>query len=216
MTKEDFILKLEKLNIFLTEEQLMQLEKFYELLVTENEKLNLTRIINKEDVYLKHFYDSLTINKAIDLDNNLKLCDIGSGAGFPGLVLKIVFPKLNIVLLDARKKRVDFLNKVIKTLNLEDIIAIHSRAEDYKGRFDIVTARAVSSLDNLLKYGMHLLGDNGILIAMKANIEKDLEVGEKALKKGNAKIVDIISFKLPIEESTRNLIIIEKENIEKN
>ena len=213
MTKEEFILELEKLSIKLSPDQLEKLDTFYNLLIEENKKTNLTRITEKEEVYLKHFYDSLTITKAINLEKNIKLCDIGSGAGFPGIVLKIAFPKLRIVLLEARKKRVDFLNRVISKLELDNIEAIHSRAEDYHNQFDVVTARAVASLDKLIKYGKHLLTNKGKLIAMKANIEKDIELGEKVFEQEKVKIEDIINFRLPIEESIRNLIIITKENV---
>ena len=127
MNKEQFKEELKNLNIELTKQQEMQLEKYYELLIEENKKTNLTRITEKEEVYLKHFYDSLTITKVIDLTQNLRLIDIGTGAGFPGLVLKIVFPNLNITLLDSLNKRIDFLNKVIKELNLTNIKTVNSR-----------------------------------------------------------------------------------------
>ena len=114
MTNEEFIEKLKELNIILTQVQLNQLEKYYELLIEWNKRINLTRIVEKKDVYLKHFYDSITLIKAIDLTKGQELCDIGTGAGFPGIVLKIVFPHLNITLVDALNKRIEFLKLVIK------------------------------------------------------------------------------------------------------
>ena len=132
MKKEVFKNELEKLNIILTKTQEEQLEKYYEILVETNKYTNLTRIIEKEEVYLKHFYDSLTITKVIDLTKEQTLIDIGTGAGFPGLVLKIVFPNLKITLLDSLNKRIDFLNQVIKELDLKDIKTVHSRIEDYQ------------------------------------------------------------------------------------
>ena len=174
MNKETFIEELKKLNIIPTNHQLQQLNDFYELLLEWNEKINLTRIINKEDVYLKHFYDSLTITKVIDLNNVETLCDVGTGAGFPGVVLKIMYPNLKITLVDSLQKRVNYLNDIINKLDLKDIKAVHSRGEDYKDKFDIVTARAVANIEKLLKYTMHLVNKNGVLIAMKGNIDEEL------------------------------------------
>lgn len=211
MNKETFIEELKKLNIIPTNQQLQQLNDFYELLLEWNEKINLTRIINKEDVYLKHFYDSLTITKVIDLNNVETLCDVGTGAGFPGVVLKIMYPNLKITLVDSLQKRVNYLNDIINKLDLKDIKAVHSRGEDYKDKFDIVTARAVANIEKLLKYTMHLVNKNGVLIAMKGNIDEELtnEVKIKISKK--YKIIKIERFQLPIENSNRSLIMIKNK-----
>lgn len=209
MTKEEFLLELNKLGITLTSYQQEQLEKFYHLLISWNEKINLTRITSEKEVYLKHFYDSLTIVKAINLSEIDTLCDVGTGAGFPGIVLKIVYPHLKITLVDALQKRVNYLNEVIKDLELKDIKAIHTRVEDLKEKYDVVTVRAVASLDKLIIWCSHLLKKEGKLIAMKANIDNELEKSNKILKKYNCYISDIINFYLPIENSLRNLIIIE-------
>ena len=208
MTKEDFINELEKLGISLTNKQLNQLEKFYELLVEWNNKINLTRIIEKEDVYLKHFYDSLTIVRVIDLNKVNTLCDVGTGAGFPGIVLKIVYPNLDIVLVDSLQKRVNYLNEVIKELELNNIKAIHIRGEDYKETFDVVTSRAVANIEKLTKYTMHLLNKKGVLIALKGNIDEELndEVKNKLSKK--YKIEKIDKFNLPIENSNRSIVVL--------
>lgn len=212
MNKEEFLEELEKINIFLTNEQLYQLEKFYILLLEWNKKINLTRITDKEEVYLKHFYDSLTIVKSVDLMTKKTLCDVGSGAGFPGIVLKIVFPHLKITLLDSRNKRIIYLNNIIKQLGLNNIEAVHTRSEDYNNKFDIITARAVASLDKLVEWCSHLVSTNGQLIAMKANIEQELANSEKLLKKYKCKISKIVTFTLPKENSLRNLVVIEKMN----
>lgn len=208
MNKEEFIEELKNLNIELSSYQLNQLDKFYKLLVEWNKKINLTRIIEEEDVYLKHFYDSLTISKAIDLNKVESLCDVGSGAGFPGIVLKIVYPNLKITLIDSLLKRVNYLNEIIKELDLKDIKAIHTRAEDYNEKFDVVTSRAVANIEKLTTYTMHLLNKNGQMIAMKANIDDELtkEVKRKINKKHQIK--DIIKFNLPIEKSNRSLVIL--------
>ena len=213
MNKEEFISELKKINIKISQEQLEQLEKYYELLIEYNNKINLTRIIEKEEVYLKHFYDSLTLIKAIDLTKNLKICDIGTGAGFPGLVLKIVFPNLDITLVDALQKRINFLNQVIKELELTNIKAIHDRAENFtrnnREKFDLITCRAVSKLNVISELCIPGVKINGYFIPMKANIEEEIENTEYLIKLG-AKLENIISFKLPKEESIRNLLIIKK------
>ena len=210
MNKEEFIQELKRINITLTDIQLKQLDIYYHLLVEWNEKINLTRIIEENDVYLKHFYDSLTLFKVVDLNKKLKICDIGTGAGFPGLVLKIVFPNLKIDLVDALLKRVNFLNIVIKELNLKDIDVIHSRAEDYvkfhKNEYDIVTCRAVSRLSNLLDYSIPLLNKNGYFIPMKANCEEELKECEKILKRKKLIIKEKKEFNLPFENSHRTIL----------
>ncbi len=208
MNKEEFIAEVQKLGITLTKEQLEQLENFYEILIEENKKINLTRITDKKDVYLKHFYDSLTIVKEINLNNIETLCDVGSGAGFPGIVLKIVYPNLKITLLDSLLKRVKYLNDTIKKLNLKNIVAIHTRSEDYQEKFDLVTARAVANLSKLLGFTMHLVKKEGLMIAMKANIDEEIKNINNDLKKYNCKILKINKFTLPKENSNRALITI--------
>ena len=214
MNKEEFINELEKLNIMLSSHQLDQLDKYYHLLKEWNEKINLTRIIEENDVYLKHFYDSLTLSRVIDLNKSLTLCDIGTGAGFPGLVLKIVFPSLKITLVDSLLKRIKFLNIVIEELGLTGIETVHSRAEDYvkfhKNEFDIVTSRAVSRLINLLDYSIPLVKKGGYFIPMKANCEDEIKESLPILKRKNLTVEKIDEFYLPIENSKRTIIKIRK------
>lgn len=215
MTKNDFIEELKKLNIEITKLQLSQLDKYYELLIEWNKKINLTRITKKEEVYLKHFYDSITLIKAIDLTKNLEVCDIGTGAGFPGIVLKIIFPNLKLTLVDALNKRIEFLKIVIKELNLKQIEVIHQRAEEYskenKNKYDLVTARAVSKLNIISEICIPAVKINGYFIAMKAQIEEETK-DTTFLNKLNSQITDIVSFSLPYENSIRNLIVIKKIN----
>ena len=214
MNLDLFIEETKKLGIELTSQQLEKLNQFYELLILWNKKMNLTRIIEKEDVYLKHFYDSLTLSKVIDLNQDLTICDVGSGAGFPGIVLKICFPNLKITLLDSLQKRVNYLNEIIKELDLKNIEAIHTRAEDYakqnREKFDIVTARAVANLKILSELCIPMVKVNGLFIAMKANIEEEIENSTEILNKLDSKIEKIETFYLPIENSIRNIILIEK------
>ena len=211
MTKEEFIAALKDLNVEVTEEKLTELNKFYKLLVDWNKKINLTRIIEEQDVYLKHFYDSLTITKVVDLNEEKTLCDVGTGAGFPGIVLKIFYPNLKVTLIDSLEKRIKYLNEVIKELNLQNIEAIHSRGEDYQGSFDIVTSRAVANIEKLLTYTMHLVKKNGLFIAMKGNIDKEItpEIEKKISKK--YQIVTINKFCLPKENSNRSLVVIKNK-----
>ena len=208
MNKNEFIKYLEELNIYPTQDQLEKLNKFYNLLIEWNEKINLTRIVDEKDVYLKHFYDSLTITKEIDLSKVNTLCDVGTGAGFPGIVLKIMYPNLKVTLIDSLQKRVNYLNEIIKELELTDIEAIHSRGEDYKGSFDVVTSRAVANIEKLVKYTMHLVSKEGVFIAMKGNIDNELTVSVEKVISKKYKIVKINKFKLPIEESDRSLVVI--------
>lgn len=214
MNKEEFIIEVSKLEIELTEEQLNKLDKFYELLIDWNEKINLTTITNHEDVYLKHFYDSLTLIKEVDLTKDLNMCDVGSGAGFPGVVLKICFPNLKITLVDSLQKRVNYLNEIIKELNLKNIIAIHSRMEEYskthEEEFDIITARAVANLNVLLEISMKALKINGHLVLMKANCEEEITNSKKALQTLNGELYNINKFSLPKENSNRTIINIVK------
>lgn len=220
MNLDLFIEETKKLGIELTSQQLEKLNQFYELLISWNQKMNLTRIIEKEDVYLKHFYDSLTLSKVIDLKQDLTLCDVGSGAGFPGIVLKICFPNLKITLLDSLQKRVNYLNEIIKELDLKNIEAIHTRAEDYakqnREKFDIVTARAVANLKILSELCIPMVKVNGLFIAMKANIEEEIENSTEILKKLDSKIEKIETFYLPIENSIRNIIMIQKQKTTNN
>lgn len=209
MNKEQFIDELKKINITLTEHMLEQLEKYDEVLRAENKKYNLTAIKNKEDVYLKHFYDSLTLSKIIKLENQ-SLCDIGTGAGFPGMVLKIIYPNLKVTLVDATEKKCKFLQLVIQELGLKDIEVIHARAEIYsktvREKYDIVTSRAVAPLKHLLEYSIPLVKVGGNYIAMKSDIQKEIENIDIYYKKLKIEEEKMLTFTLPYEESTRTLI----------
>lgn len=208
MNIDEFKREVEKLGILVTDEEINKLEKYVFLLKEWNEKINLTAITEKDQVFLKHFYDSLTLVKIIDLEQVSSLCDLGTGAGFPGLVLKIFFPNLKLTLVDALNKRINFLDIVVKELDLKDVILVHARAEEY-GRenrelFDVVTARALSSFPILLEYGVPLLKVNGHLIAMRGF--DDSNDGINALKVLNSKINGVLEFKLPYENSQRTLV----------
>ena len=214
MNIETFIKEVEKLNITVTKENLASLAKYKDLLIEYNKKFNLTAIKSDEEIYLKHFYDSLTLIKAYSLNGNLKLLDIGTGAGFPGIVLKIFYPDLELTLLDSNHKKIAFLEVVIKELNLKNVTCINSRAENlpktYREYFDIVTSRAVAHLRILLELSIPYLKVGGKLIAMKGLSEEEIKESAKILEKLDSTIVDTIKFNLPIEGSNRSLVIVQK------
>ncbi len=216
MDKKEFIQEINKLGIQLTEEQLHQLDKYYQLLVEWNKVMNLTGITEEKEVYLKHFYDSLTIAKVIDLTKEKSLCDVGSGAGFPGMVLKIVFPNLKVTLVDSLNKRIKFLTEVANELNLKDIALVHARAEDFaknnREKFDVVTARAVAPINVLLEYCLPLIKVGKYFIALKGNISQEIILLNNSLTKIGGKLINSQEFLLPIENSNRSLLVITKEN----
>lgn len=213
MNKEEFIKETKKIGIELNNQILKDLEAYYNILKEENTKYNLTRIISQEDVYLKHFYDSLTITKIVDI-NNQSICDLGSGAGFPGLVLAICFPNTKLTLIESNGKKCNFLNTVKKKLNLNNVNIINTRVEEYarKNReiFDIVTARAVAPLKHLLEYGVPLVKIEGSFIAMKANIEGEIENIDNYYAKLDIKETKKMVFNLPKENSLRTLLKYQK------
>lgn len=214
MNKEFFINEVEKLGIIVDDEKLNKLDQFYNLLIEWNEKINLTTIIEEESVYLKHFYDSLTLYRDIDLNKPIKICDVGSGAGFPGIVLKIFFPSIDITLIDSLNKRIIYLNDIIDKLKLSNIKAIHSRMEDFsknhEEEFDYITARAVSQLPILCEISVKALKIGGSLVFMKANCEEELLGIEKKIDKLGLKLKEVDKFVLPIENSNRTIIKIDK------
>ena len=213
MTEQEFVMELKKIGIVPTFLQLSQLNHYYELLVEWNEKMNLTGITEKEQVYLKHFYDSATLNLVVELKNQT-LCDVGTGAGFPGIVLKILFPNLKITLVDSLNKRVEFLKTVIQELNLKDIEAIHARIEEYasqnREKFELVTARAVAPLNVLLEYTIPILKVGNPFIAMKANISREILDAQNACKILNCTVEKEHHFLLPKEDSNRTLVVVKK------
>lgn len=205
----------EKIDIKFTEEQLNQFYEYMNLLLEWNEKINLTAITDPNEVILKHFIDSLTINKYIKENNTL--ADVGTGAGFPGIPLKILRPDLKITLVDSLNKRINFLNEVINKLNLVNIETVHSRIEDfgkdkkYRESFDFVTARAVANLAVLSEYLLPIAKVGGQCVCMKgSSVEEELSNGKNAIKVLGGKIKIIDEFVLPDSDMSRNVIIIDK------
>ena len=214
MNKNDFINELNKIGVILSEHQLNQLDKYYNMLVEYNKNINLTAITEYDQVLLKHFYDSLTITKAIELTNQ-KVCDIGTGAGFPGIVLKIAYPDLEITLVESLTKRCVFLNEVIKELDLKNIKVVNQRAEEFSQNnieyFDIITSRAVAKLNILLELSIKSLKIGGYYVALKANVDEEIKSISTCLTKLNASLESITTFNLPIDNSLRNIIKIKKD-----
>ena len=216
--KDELIIQAKKIDVILDEEQIQKFYKYMELLLEWNEKINLTAIVEPRDVILKHFVDSLTICK--ELQKNKTLADIGTGAGFPGIPVKILRPDLDITLIDSLNKRVNFLTMVIEALKLEKIIALHGRIEDfgknkkYREKFDYVTSRAVANLSTLSEYMIPLVKIGGKCICMKgSNIDEELKNAEKAIKILGGKIEKVDTFLLPDTDMGRNIILIKKESI---
>ena len=209
MNKEQFINEVKKLNIEINDDIMEKLDIYYNLLKDENKKYNLTAITEEEQVYLKHFYDSISIAKIINIYNE-SICDIGTGAGFPGIVLKIFFPNIKLTLVESNNKKCNFLKMVSEKLNLNNIEIINERAEIYskdnRELYDIVTSRAVAPLKHLLEYSVPLVKVDGYYIAMKSNINNEIENIDNYYNKLNIKEVDKIEFKLPVENSIRTLI----------
>lgn len=204
-----------KINIVFNDKQLDQFYDYMNLLLEWNTKINLTAIIDPEEIILKHFIDSLTINKYID--NNKCVVDVGTGAGFPGIPLKIYRPDLNITLVDSLNKRINFLNIVISQLELNNISTVHSRVEDfgknskYREKFDYVTARAVANLAVLSEYIIPISAIKGKCICMKgSNVEEELKQATNAIKILGGEVSKVDNFKLPDSDFSRNIVVINK------
>ena len=214
MNIEEFINETKKIGIDVTGEQLEKLEIYCNFLLEYNTHTNLTAIKNREEVYLKHFYDSLTLVKSIDLTNIENLLDIGTGAGFPGMVLKIFFPNLQIYLVDSNNKKIKFLNELKEKLNVDKVEVINDRIENITSRFinsiDVVTARAVTNLPVLVELALPLVKVNKYFIAMKGNAQEELENSEYAITYLGGKIEDVKEFALPHDAGKRMLIAIQK------
>ncbi|XJS10702.1 16S rRNA (guanine(527)-N(7))-methyltransferase RsmG [Aerococcaceae bacterium WGS1372] len=219
MTVEEFIQALEAKGISLTQRQIDQFATYYQLLVEWNEKINLTAITEKSEVYLKHFYDSLMpLWMASDyFTDQAKLMDVGAGAGFPSFPIKIVRPDLEITIVDSLNKRINFLNLLSEELGLEKVQAVHGRAEevgqnkDYRGQYDLVTARAVASLNVLSELCLPMVQKGGYFVALKAQrADEEIQQAQKAITTLGAKFEEQISENLPVEESEREIIVIKK------
>ena len=217
MKPEEFYQRLQEVHgITLSDEQKKQFDQYFHLLVEWNEKMNLTAITDEEGVYLKHFYDSLALGFHQELTDQT-LCDVGAGAGFPSIPLKIVFPDLKVTIVDSLNKRITFLNTLVETLGLKDVQCFHDRAEtfgqnkDFRASFDVVTARAVAKLSVLSEFCMPLVKKQGYFLALKAaHTEVELEEAKKAIAILGGKVEGDVSFDLPYEGGNRHVVTILK------
>lgn len=207
-------------NIVLSEKQWNQFEAYYRELFSWNEKMNLTGITEREQVYIKHFYDSLSLSFFVPMPEVASIADIGSGAGFPSIPLKIVYPHLRVTIIDSLNKRIQFLNHLVETLDLDHVQCIHGRAEDLarkaelRDSFDLVTARAVARMNVLNEFCLPFVKPFGLFAAMKgSDPEEELREAEFSLKQLRGEKKSTFRFELPIEQSTRHIILIKKTNV---
>ena len=218
MNPETFIAQCAAHGLVLNDQQIAQFERYFQLLVEWNEKMNLTAITQREEVYLKHFYDCLMVLWNMPLeDYALQLCDVGAGAGFPSIPLKIAHPELQVTIVDSLQKRLTFIEHLAEELGLEGVSCVHGRAEDvgqnpaYRGQFDIVTARAVASLNVLAEYCLPLVKIGGQFLALKAQkSDQELEEARAAIRILGAKLIKVTEDQLPVEAADRRYILIQK------
>lgn len=214
---EQFEKDLHSLQITLSDRQIEQFLRYYEMLVEWNQVMNLTAITDYDEVMKKHFIDSLSLIKAFDVYQDCSVIDVGTGAGFPGLALKIAYPNLKVTLLDSLNKRIQFLNEVIRELQLSDVEAIHGRAEDFakpgslREQYDLCVSRAVANLSTLSEYCLPFVKVNGLFISYKSEkIIEEMEAAGNAISILGGKVVKQVEFQLPESDIYRNLFVIEK------
>ena len=217
MTEQQFIQALEEKGISLSSWQIEQFSIYYKTLVEWNEKMNLTAITDKEEVYLKHFYDSISAAFFFDFTKVERICDVGAGAGFPSIPLKICFPHLSVSIVDSLNKRISFLHHLADVLKLDDTAFYHDRAEtfgksvDHREQYDLVTARAVARMSVLSELCLPLVKVDGYFLAMKASsAQEEMDIANKAITVCGGKTEKIDKMTLPEEESERNIIQIRK------
>ena len=217
MTKEEFILYCDKLSIKVSEELYSKFFTYFEMLVEWNNKFNMTTILEEKDVFLLHFYDSLCLTKVVDLNEEKSLCDFGTGAGFPGLPIAIVFPKVNVTLVESNGKKCTFLNAVKEELKLENVTIINDRIENFSSKerekFDIVTCRAVTSIPMILEMSTPLVKVNGVLAPLKSNCEDELVKYSYLERDLEIKLIQKEVYKLPINDAYRVIPVYKKEKV---
>ncbi|MFC0561285.1 16S rRNA (guanine(527)-N(7))-methyltransferase RsmG [Halalkalibacter alkalisediminis] len=223
MSKDQFMSLLEEKGISLSTKQQEQFQLYYKLLVEWNEKMNLTAITEEDDVYLKHFYDSIAASFYYEFKAGQRVVDVGAGAGFPSIPLKVIYPDVHVSIVDSLKKRIGFLDHLASELKLEGVSFYHDRAEtfgqnpDHREKYDIVTARAVARLSVLSELCLPLAKVKGDFIAMKgAGTAEEVADAKKAIHVLGGKLVSDDSFVLPIEESERHIVRIRKEKTTPN
>lgn len=209
--------KMEDIHVKLDDKQLQQFQRFYEMLVDWNKVMNLTGITEYQEIVDKHFVDSLSVVKIFELESINRVIDVGTGAGFPGIPLKIAYPHLDVVLLDSLNKRIKFLDVVINELKIKDIYTIHGRAEDfarkeaYRENFDLCVSRAVANLTTLSEYCLPYVKIDGFFISYKSgNIDEEMQESEKGIKLLGGKVENVVKFQLPKTDISRSFVKIKK------
>ena len=209
---------LDALGVSLTEKQIRQFLRYYEMLVEKNKVMNLTAITEYEDVLKKHFVDSVSLVKALNLSCGMSVIDVGTGAGFPGLALKLAFPELKVTLLDSLNKRIHFLNEVIEELGVDDVETIHGRAEDFakpgrlREKYDLCVSRAVANLSTLCEYCLPFVKVGGLFVSYKSEkISEELAFAKRAVSVLGGNVEEQVEFMLPDSDSYRNLVLIRKD-----
>ncbi|GAB3797794.1 16S rRNA (guanine(527)-N(7))-methyltransferase RsmG [Virgibacillus kimchii] len=217
MNANTFALHLKEQGIHLSEKQLEQFQIYFNTLVEWNEKINLTALTSEADVYEKHFFDSISAAFYYDFADSVDICDVGAGAGFPSIPLKICFPHIKVTIVDSLKKRIHFLNQLATQLDLKDVAFYHDRAENFgknesfRESFDVVSARAVARMSVLSELCLPLVKKNGIFLAMKGSqVSEELEEAATAIEILGGKIRDTHTFTLPEEKSERSVVIVDK------
>lgn len=214
MKINEFIEKVKELGLEITNEKLKQLEIYANFLREYNEHTNLTAITDIEDIYMKHFYDSLTLTKVIDLNTCKDLLDFGTGAGFPGMVIKIFFPNLKVTLLDSNNKKIKFLTELKDKIHVDNLELINTRVELLRNErlnyYDVVTARAVTNMPVLTELAMPLVKKDKYFIAMKGSNTEEIKTSKNAISKMHGEIEEINTFLLSEESGMRNIIKIKK------
>ncbi|MFC4778345.1 16S rRNA (guanine(527)-N(7))-methyltransferase RsmG [Paenibacillus sp. GCM10023252] len=215
--QDDFVQLLAAKGITLTARQLEQFESYYAILVDWNERMNLTGITERHAVYEKHFYDSISLSFFVDMTNITTMADIGSGAGFPSIPLKICYPHLKVTIVDSLNKRITFLNHLVQELGLTDVACVHGRAEDlghdpkHRDHYDLVTARAVARLHVLNEFCLPFTRQDGLFAAMKgAQSQEELQEAARSLRELKGRVVSEHSFTLPNEQSERHIVLVAK------
>ena len=213
MTKEEFIINCKNLSIEITEEIYSKLYKYFELLVEWNSRFNMTSILEEKEVFLLHFYDSLCLNK-INLNEVNSLCDFGTGAGFPGMVIALVYPNIEVTLVESNNKKCTFLEEVKQQLNIKNVSIFNERIEDFarknREKYDVVTCRAVTSIPIIIELSTSLIKVNGLLAPLKSNCEEEINKYKYLEKEFNLKLENLIKYNLPINDAYRVIPIYKK------
>lgn len=213
MTKEEFIINCKNLSIEITEEIYSKLYKYFELLVEWNNRFNMTSILEEKEVFLLHFYDSLCLNK-INLNEVNSLCDFGTGAGFPGMVIALVYPNIEVTLVESNNKKCTFLEEVKQQLNIKNVSIFNERIEDFarknREKYDVATCRAVTSIPIIIELSTSLIKVNGLLAPLKSNCEEEINKYKYLEKEFNLKLENLIKYNLPINDAYRVIPIYKK------